>query len=144
MTLSYIGKGARKDIMGLYTRGYYEMGVNIRFYGTNKSVDSRLEDAEVVCLYDGFFGPQASHAEMYFLSIFGTEANAYNEGGLGKNERGWGDGEWGKFQKSHPRVDVINYIMNQIPSYTNFFNLPNYPQAPTILRKNDECEQELL
>ncbi|KAM9962032.1 hypothetical protein ACTFIR_004914 [Dictyostelium discoideum] len=42
-----------------------------------------------------------------------------------------------------PRLDVLDYILNQRPSVQDFLNLNNYPSAPQILREEPIKRQNL-
>ncbi|KAM9978570.1 hypothetical protein ACTFIY_012302 [Dictyostelium cf. discoideum] len=66
----------------------------------------------------------------------------YNKGGLKTSVRGYGVGQWNFFHATSPAVNLRQYIINQVPSPGLFFRLPNYPSAPSILRRIVNCEAE--
>ncbi|KAM9986331.1 hypothetical protein ACTFIY_010770 [Dictyostelium cf. discoideum] len=65
-------------------------------------------------------------------------------GGLRTSDHGYGAGQWNFFHATAPTVNVRQYIINQIPTPAEFFRLVNYPLAPSILRRINDCEDELL
>ncbi|KAM9986864.1 hypothetical protein ACTFIY_011301 [Dictyostelium cf. discoideum] len=97
---------------------------------------------EVLMYYRGFDGPVAGHAEWWFLSVFGCPENSFNEGGLKTSAHGYGAGQWNFFHATTPAVNVRQYIIDEVPSPGLFFRLPNYPSAPSILRRIVNCEAE--
>ncbi|KAM9953765.1 hypothetical protein ACTFIR_008857 [Dictyostelium discoideum] len=90
--------------------------------------------------YRNFNPPSASHAEMWFLSTFGTPGNNIHEGGL---EDDINTIPWNTFFNSTSRLDVLDYIIYQRPSVQDFLNLNNYPSAPQILREEPIKSQNL-
>ncbi|KAM9991273.1 hypothetical protein ACTFIZ_004666 [Dictyostelium cf. discoideum] len=128
-------------------RGYGSPWIDLnvyRFWGAPNANPPEMENAEVLMYYRGFDGPVAGHAEWWFLSVFGCPQNSFNEGGLRTSDHGYGAGQWNFFHATAPTVNVRQYIINQIPTPVEFFRLVNYPLAPSILRRINDCEDELL
>ncbi|KAM9986698.1 hypothetical protein ACTFIY_011118 [Dictyostelium cf. discoideum] len=48
------------------------------------------------------------------------------------------------FHATAPAVNVRQYIINEDPSPGLFFRFPNYPSAPSIIRRIVDCETERL
>ncbi|KAM9991339.1 hypothetical protein ACTFIZ_004733 [Dictyostelium cf. discoideum] len=103
-----------------------------------------MADASVILFFRGFDGPIAGHAEWWFLSVFGCPINSFTEGGFRPNDHGYGQGQWNNFFGTAPPQNVYQYIINQVQSADRFFRLVNYPLAPSILRRINDCEAELL
>ncbi|KAN0045646.1 hypothetical protein ACTA71_006024 [Dictyostelium dimigraforme] len=142
LTLLYIGKASHRDGRGLFHRGFTDLTDDPRFWGTPNANPPEMANAEVLMYYRGFDGPVAGHAEWWFLSVFGCPQNSFNEGGLKTSVHGYGAGQWNFFHATAPAVNVRQYIINQVPSPGLFFRLPNYPSAPSILRRIVNCEAE--
>ncbi|KAM9941605.1 hypothetical protein ACTFIT_008167 [Dictyostelium discoideum] len=91
-----------------------------------------------------FEPPKAVHMETWFLSVFGCPYNSIIEGGLGVAASGYGAGGWVNFFNTADRQDVVDYILTEtLTRPADFLDHPNYPRAPSIIRKIDECEQNL-
>ncbi|KAM9984090.1 hypothetical protein ACTFIY_000778 [Dictyostelium cf. discoideum] len=142
--LQYIGKGSHQDGRGLYTRGYHNLIGYSRYWGKPNAYPAEMADASVILFFRGFDGPIAGHAEWWFLSVFGCPINSFTEGGFRPNDHGYGQGQWNNFFGTAPPQNVYQYIINQVQSTDRFFRLVNYPLAPSILRRINDCEAELL